>query len=88
MQQLATLLPKRHVSGMEVDPLDDSDGSDADGVAAASTDVRGTVTALMATLEDVVHQLAEHRRVVEVCGSRAVTGCVCRRVLTRSRSVV
>ncbi len=34
--------------------------------AVAAVDIRGTLTNMLAAVEDVAHQLAEHKRVLEV----------------------
>lgn len=44
--------------------------------AAGSTDIRTTLTSLLTAVEDVVHQLAEHKRVVEVCSNMRAFECV------------
>ncbi len=60
----------------------DKDGSAAAGSAEESEevngralDIRGTVTNLMIALEDIVHQVGEHKRVVEVATATVTSMC-------------
>ena len=81
LQKLRSLVAVKDgpASGAAADADSESDSEDASG---KSVDIRGTVTNLLAALEDMVHQVGEHKRVIEVRKTpvrvwRAMCVCMC-----------